>query len=116
MEIVFLGGGLSFCDFDDDGWDDITFSTDDTKQIYFFKNNNGSFSEVDYGINVIGEGKQVTWVDYDNDGDKDFISLNVLSQNKFYRNDGNMTFTDVTSSIGLFNGNLHSYGASFGDN
>ena len=30
-----LGGGVSFIDFDDDGWDDISFTTQDTEELYF---------------------------------------------------------------------------------
>jgi Secretion system C-terminal sorting domain/ASPIC and UnbV/FG-GAP-like repeat len=110
------GGGVSFYDFDNDGWDDITYSTTNSAKIYFFKNNmNGSFSQIDLGIKNTFRTKQVIWVDYDNDGDKDFFVTSISGFNKFYRNDGNMTFTDITSTCGLFTANLYSYGASFGD-
>ena len=109
------GGGVSFCDFDGDGWDDITYSSTDGNNIYFFKNNNGTFDEIDLGIGNYFRTKQVVWVDYDNDGDKDFFATSISNFNKFYRNDGNMTFTDITSTCGLFTQNLYTYGASFGD-
>ncbi len=110
-----FGGGVSFCDFDGDGWDDITYSTTNGKEVYFFKNNNGTFTQIDLGINNFYRVKQVIWIDYDNDGDKDFFATSISGFNKFYRNDGNMTFTDVTFTCGLFSGNKRSYGASFGD-
>jgi hypothetical protein len=110
------GGGVSFCDFDNDGWDDITYSSTDGQEVYFYKNNNGtSFSLVDFGMNDVYRTKQVIWVDYDNDGDKDFFATSISGLNKFYMNDGSMNFTDITDSCGLFTVNLFTYGASFGD-
>lgn len=110
------GGGVSFCDFNNDGWDDLTFATTDGEEVYFFKNNkDGTFSQIDIGINHTYRTKQVIWVDYDNDGDKDFFATSITGLNKFYRNDGNMSFTDISATCGLFTINLYSYGASFGD-
>lgn len=109
------GGGVSFYDFDGDGWDDITYSTTNGQKVIFFKNNEGTFNQIDLGINSTTRTKQVVWVDYDNDGDKDFFATSISNFNKFYRNDGNMTFTDITSTCGLFIQNLYTYGASFGD-
>ncbi|PHR72929.1 MAG: hypothetical protein COA67_04285 [Lutibacter sp.] len=109
------GGGVSFCDFDGDGWDDITYSTTDGEEVYFYKNNNGVFSLIDLGINDTYRTKQVIWIDYDSDGDKDFFATSISGLNKFYRNDGNMSFTDITATCGLFTDNKYTYGASFGD-
>ncbi len=109
------GGGVSFCDFDGDGWDDITYSSTDGDEVYFYKNNNGTFSLIDIGINDIYRTKQVIWIDYDSDGDKDFFATSITGFNKFYRNDGNLSFTDITSTCGLFTDNKYTYGASFGD-
>ncbi len=33
----YLGGGVSFCDFNDDGWDDLTYSTTDGEEVTFLK-------------------------------------------------------------------------------
>ena len=110
-----FGGGVSFADFNNDGWDDLTYATDETKEVLFFQNNNGTFNLVDLGINDTYRVKQVIWVDYDNDGDKDFLATSITGFNKFYRNDGNLSFTDITSSCGLFTDNQLTYGATFGD-
>ena len=110
------GGGVSFIDFDDDGWDDLTYATTSGQEVLFFKNNgDDTFSLIDIGINDTYRTKQVIWVDYDNDGDKDFFATSISGFNKFYRNDGNLTFTDISASCGLFVNNLYTYGASFGD-
>ena len=110
-----FGGGVSFCDFDGDGWDDVTYSSTDGSQLFFFKNNNGVLTQVDLGINNLYRVKQVIWIDYDSDGDKDFFATSITGLNKLYQNDGNMNFTDITVSSGLFTDNKRSYGASFGD-
>lgn len=109
------GGGVSFCDFNGDGWDDLTYATTDGQEVYFYQNNNGVFTKVDLGINHTYRTKQVLWVDYDNDGDKDFMATSISGLNKFYRNNGAMSFTDISSSIGFFTTNLFTYGVSFGD-
>ncbi len=110
-----LGGGVSFHDFDGDGWDDITLATGKEMETLFFKNIRGYFEQVDLGINDTFETKQVLWVDYDNDGDKDFFATSITGLNKLYENNGNMTFKDVTTGSGLFLENLYTYGAAFGD-
>ena len=115
VDLEEAGGGVSFCDFDGDGWDDITYATVEGEEVYFYKNNNGTFELIDLGINDTYRTKQVIWIDYDSDGDKDFFATSILGFNKFYRNDGNMSFTDITATCGLFTDNKYTWGASFGD-
>lgn len=111
----YLGGGVSFYDFDGDGWDDLTFATDENQEVLFFRNTGSTFEQVDFGINETFETKQVLWVDYDNDGDKDFFATSITGLNVFYQNNGDMTFTDITQTSGLYTENLFTYGATFGD-
>ena len=111
-----FGGGVSFVDFDNDGWDDLSYSSDETKKLHFLKNNSGIFSNITLqGVNHVGRAKQVLWVDYDNDGDKDLFVATIVGQNKLYENNGSMIFTDITASSGLFTNDLSTYGAAFGD-
>ncbi|MDG2275018.1 MAG: FG-GAP-like repeat-containing protein [Flavobacteriaceae bacterium] len=110
------GGGVSFADFNNDGWDDITYASEDGAQVYFFKNNNGVFNLVTLnGISNTYKTKQVIWIDYDNDGDKDLFVTAIEGINQFYRNDGDMSFTNISSTICFFQTDLFTYGASFGD-
>ena len=110
------GGGVSFADFDNDGWDDITYASENGVDLYFFKNTNGVYNLVTFnGISNTSKAKQVIWVDYDNDGDKDFFVTAIEGKNTFYSNDGEMNFTDISSTIGIFQTDLFTYGASFGD-
>jgi len=113
----FLSGGVSFCDFDGDGWDDLTFANSAGNSVKFFKNNSGTFSEItDLGV-VFNTDKslQVTWVDYDNDGDKDLFVVSHSDSNKLYQNDGSFSFTDVTFSSGINQNTIYAFGASWGD-
>ena len=111
-----LGGGVSFVDFNNDGWDDITFATEDTEEICFLKNTTGLLTRVYFsGISNTLKTKQIIWVDYDNDGDKDLFVTALNGSNRFYKNNGNMAFTDISNTIGFFTDNKHTTGASFGD-
>jgi ASPIC and UnbV/Secretion system C-terminal sorting domain/FG-GAP-like repeat len=111
----YLGGGVSFCDFDNDGWDDLTLASESGQTVKVYKNNNGSFQLMDFGLNELYETKQVIWVDYDNDGDKDFFVVSNTQQNALYRNDGSNVFVNITPTSGLFTTNLLTFGASWGD-
>ncbi|MCR9289881.1 MAG: FG-GAP-like repeat-containing protein [Bacteroidetes bacterium] len=109
------GGGVSFCDFDNDGWDDITLATEEGREIYFYKNENGSFQKLAPLVSLQGEAKQVLWVDFDNDGDKDFYVAIYNGTNRLYENKGGLTFLDITESAGLPNDEEKSFGACWGD-
>lgn len=112
----FVGGGISFVDFDNDGWDDITLATEQGQPILFFKNVNGNFSQVFPNIlDDFEQNKQVVWVDYDNDGDKDLYVAGYQTPNKLYRNDGNLNFSNVTLASGLSFFGLNNFGATWGD-
>lgn len=110
-----FGGGLSFCDFNGDGWDDLTFATQEDVGIRFFKNNNGSFQEIIPLVNNKTETKQILWVDYDNDGDKDLFVTAYNAPNRLYRNEGNLQFVDITVDAGLGLSSKPTFGAAFGD-
>jgi hypothetical protein len=110
-----LGGGVSFFDFDQDGWDDLTLSSEDGQPLRFFKNDNGFFTEIDLGITNTYETKTAQWVDFDNDGDYDLFVTAHLDHNILYENNGQMQFTDITVASGLFIENHLTYGSSWGD-
>ena len=62
--------GMSFFDFDEDGWDDITYPMHNDS-IIFYKNNKGQFEKIASLLYSEGVIRQITWVDYDNDGNLD---------------------------------------------
>ncbi len=111
------GSGISFCDFNSDGWDDISIATSSGNQSEFYLNEqDGTFTRQNFTLtdnNV--QGRQIIWADYDNDGDKDLFIISNLNGNHLYNNNGSLVFTDVTAAAGLPTTNIESWGASFGD-
>ncbi|WP_033961836.1 FG-GAP-like repeat-containing protein [Psychroserpens jangbogonensis] len=111
-----FGNGITFYDYNDDGWDDITLATQAGESIRFFKNLNGVFVEEILNIpNNMSYMKQVNWVDYDNDSHLDLFVTSNIDGNRLYRNDGNFNFSDVTNDSELPIINMGTYGASWGD-
>jgi len=98
----FYSSGLSFVDFDKDGWDDVVFGSDRLEEIFIFHNNKGEFFEqLSTGINNTFFQRGILWIDIDNDGDLDFLHSNFAGQSlHLYENVGNLNFVDITSSSG----------------
>ncbi len=114
-----FGGGISFFDFDNDGWDDLTISSNQGLPTRFYKNYNGTFELINMpGINdELFQTKSVQWVDIDNDGDYDFFvsSNQSTGDNRLYENQGDLTFVNITEASGLSNSGHKSFGGSWGD-
>ena len=111
-----FGSGITFYDYDNDGWDDITIASAQDDPVRFFKNINGNF--VEQILNIASnnwKNKQVNWVDIDNDGDHDLFITSDTSSNRLYKNLGNMILEDITSASGMLTDVLVTYGASWGD-
>ncbi len=108
------GSGISFYDFDRDGWDDITMATN-AIPIKCYRNLQGTGFELFLTFPNDFTVKQVTWVDYDNDGDSDLFVTRSGASCVLYRNDGNFQFTDVTDNLNLSSLFANSYGCSWAD-
>lgn len=108
-------GGVSFCDFNGDGWDDLTLATALGQRIAIYLNDKGTFRQINSFFPDESFQGQVLWVDYDNDGDKDFFMASLNSVNRLYRNDGDFNMVDVTAQAGLTMEPFLTYGACFGD-
>ncbi len=99
-------GGISFVDFNGDGLDDISLATAKGDLIHFYRNIGSGFVRNAPLIANNSEQKQIFWVDYDNDGDKDLFVCAKGDINRLYQNNGNLQLTDITSSSNL---PLHSF-------
>jgi hypothetical protein len=112
--LVFGGHGVSFFDFNMDGWDDITF-VQENDTILFYMNNEGQFEKVSFPVFFPGETRQVIWVDFDNDGDYDLFITATNGLARLLENNGQFDFTDITLQAGLSPFNTNNFGASFAD-
>jgi hypothetical protein len=106
-----LGSGLSWLDYDNDGWMDLYVvqsgplppaASPKSRDRLYRNNGNGTFSDVteQAGLNDTAYGMGAIAADYDNDG---FVDLFVTNYggNILYRNNGNGTFTNVTAKAGV---------------
>jgi hypothetical protein len=68
----------------------------------YHNDGHGHFTDVapELGLNLIGITRQVSWIDYDNDGDLDLFIAFRDRPNRLFRNDGGR-FTDVTVESGI---------------
>jgi hypothetical protein len=48
-------------------------------------------------------GSATVWADVDNDGDLDCFAVNGFGNDKVWRNNGDLTFTDITAQTGIVN-------------
>ncbi len=111
-----LGSGISFFDYDNDGWDDITIPASANNDFQFYRNVEGTFIQQNLPIHSGGvQSRQAIWVDYDNDGDNDFFATSDTGICWFYRNDGDNIFTDITVVSGLPLEQVQFWGVSWGD-
>jgi len=94
-------GGMSFRDFDNDGWDDLTYCTGLGDRVRLFKNNYGYFEE----INVLQSNFEMhyysAWLDYDNDHDLDLFTISSMGGVELFENEGGMIFNEVSDLIGF---------------
>lgn len=111
----YLGTGVSFVDFNRDGWDDLTYGTSNNDSIYFYQNNSGNFTKIPSLFDVPLENNQVLWIDIDNDGDLDAFVSNHNGQDKLFENTGSMQFTDITATANITTGNLWTISAASTD-
>ena len=124
-----MGAGGLFFDYDNDGYLDIYLVNSgplnnkaqrlrqaNHADVLYRNNADGTFSDVTVEAGLQqnhGYGMGCLAADYDNDGDADLYLTN-FGKNQLYRNNGDSTFTNVTSHAGVGDGSW-SVSASFGD-
>ena len=104
-------------DYDGDGHTDILYRS--TAVQLWKSNGDGTFTNTTSGAGISLSGTSggyngTAWGDYNNDGDLDLYGGQGGS-NKLYENNGDGTFTDVTSSAGVAGPSATTRGVSWGD-
>ena len=93
--------GVSWADYDNDGWLDVVVTRLRQRPLLFHNQGNGQFTEVggQLGLQDFGHqnAKNPVWIDYDEDGDQD-LYLAGIDWHGFFRNDGER-FTEVTDQV-----------------
>jgi len=92
-------------DFDADGHVDLYVGftrRSETKNKLYRNDGKGHFTDVaaSLGVDAMGETRQVSWVDFDNDGDLDLFVAFRDAPNMLFRNDGGR-FTNVAKALGV---------------
>jgi hypothetical protein len=117
-----LGSGLgcAWGDYNNDGFFDLFVPNEMGLKSFLYRNNgDGSFTKIAQGevVNTVTQSLAAAWADYDNDGYLDLLVVNGrmgFNANHLYRNNGNETFSRVTSVTPATDlGTWH--GATWGD-
>jgi hypothetical protein len=114
------GNGMSFVDFNLDGWDDLTVATA-AGPVRFYTGGPDGFVEMVLGVDNIGDPKGALWADMDGDCDcdcdRDFMVSNRFDTNRFWRNVGpDMQMDEQTQAVGWGESrDWHSFGLSLAD-
>jgi len=104
-----FGSGLAWIDYDNDGFPDLYFvnGAPGAANVFYRNNRDGTFSDITQqaGVSGAGAGKHayktgVATGDFDNNGYLD-LYVTAFGPNILYRNNGDGTFTDVTSTAGV---------------
>jgi hypothetical protein len=108
--------GCTCGDYDNDGNIDVFVSNYGQNNFLYHNDGNGNFTKITSGaiVNDGGNSAGCAWGDYDNDGYLDLYVCNRNIPNFLYHNNGNGTFTKITSGA-IVTDNYNSGGCAWGD-
>ncbi|PYR59033.1 MAG: hypothetical protein DMF91_15830 [Acidobacteria bacterium] len=103
------GLGVTFCDFDRDGYTDVYVANDLVRNFLYRNNGDGTFTDAAYGAGVGFDpngkpraGMGVDCADFNGDGLPDLFVTNFSEElNALYQNRGDGTFEEVSENAGL---------------
>ncbi len=105
--------GATVVDINQDGWPDLYVCRYDLPNLLFINNHDGTFTESAkaYGLDIKDASVHAVFADYDRDGRLDcYLVTNILDFSKapqgrrdyLFHNNGDGTFTDVTTKAGIW--------------
>lgn len=123
IDFVNAAGGAIMDDFDNDGLNDLVFSSVDAcDSLRYYRNNgDGAFTDLTDKSGLSGQlgGINCVQTDYNNDGRLDIFVMRggweFPMRNSLLRNNGDNTFTDVTKESGLLSGSHRTHSAAWAD-
>ncbi len=133
LDAHIYGMGIGLGDIDNDGHTDL-YTTNIGRNVLYHNNGNGTYTDLTTSAGVENTNYEdlftTSWgavfFDYDLDGAEDlfvsngfipasdFIKTSEVDPNKLYRNNGDLTFEDVTIEENIFNDEI-SRGAAYSD-
>ncbi len=99
-----MSEGVCVFDYNNDDLDDILFTTRNGSSLHLYRNQGDmTFSDVSFESNIgmMMEARTAVAGDYDNDGDFDVFVGASLGSSIFFQNNGDGTFQDITSLVGI---------------
>lgn len=111
--------GPALCDYDGDGKIDLFVPQSDGKCRLFKGDGTGHFTDVTAATGELAKpipgAVSAAWGDFDNDGKPDLVVCCLRGPNRYFKNNGNGTFTEKSSEIGLNQKVFNSQAATFAD-
>ncbi|MAV70230.1 MAG: hypothetical protein CMG04_05620 [Candidatus Marinimicrobia bacterium] len=99
-----MSEGVCVFDYNNDDFDDILFTTRNGSSLHLYRNQGDMiFSDVSFESNIgmMMEARTAVAGDYDNDGDLDIFVGATLGSSVFFQNNGDGTFQDITTLVGI---------------
>jgi hypothetical protein len=98
--------GAAWADYDNDGWLDVFVCCEQQLNVLYHNRGDGTFEDesAKAGLRESNQKsfcKGATWIDFDNDNDPDLFIDNLGGPSELHRNNGDGTFTNVTSPMGI---------------
>jgi len=94
------GQGCAWGDYDNDGFPDLFVTRVNQPNLLFHNHRDGTFTKITRAPfamdTAISQG--CSWGDYDNDGNLDLVVCNHGAKNFLYHNNGDGTFTNITTN------------------
>jgi hypothetical protein len=108
--------GSSWGDYDNDGDFDVVIQNNVNQNNQFFENNGDGTFTIKFNAITTHSSSSAAWGDFDNDGFIDFVQVGSYPERRtyLYKNNGDKSFTDVSTQQGVTNAN-YSWGVAWAD-